>query len=137
MNPTFDFTGKVAFVTGAGSGIGRATAIAFAAAGASVAIVDIAETGLAETATLISAAGGKSVSLRADVTKSAEIKAALDQTIAAGKTVRASLKVPIAVFLLYWTAYVTPDGQVNFRDDPYGWDRVLVQRIAAGASGSA
>ncbi len=83
MNPTFDFTGKVAFVTGAGSGIGRATAIAFAAAGASVAIVDIAETGLAETATLISAAGGKSVSLRADVTKSAEIKAALDQTIAA------------------------------------------------------
>jgi len=61
----------------------------------------------------------------------------IDQTIAAGKTVRASLKVPIAVFLLYWTAYVTPDGQVNFRDDPYGWDRVLVQRIAAGASGSA
>jgi len=61
----------------------------------------------------------------------------IDATIAAGKTVRASLKVPIAVFLLYWTAYVTPDGQVNFRDDPYGWDRVLVQRIAAGASGSA
>lgn len=83
MNPTFDFNGKVAFVTGAGSGIGRATAIAFAAAGASVAIVDIAETGLAETATLIAAADGKSISLRADVTKSAEIKAALDQTIAA------------------------------------------------------
>ena len=61
----------------------------------------------------------------------------IDETIAAGKTVRASLKQPIAVFLLYWTAYVTPDGQVNFRDDPYGWDRRLVQRIAAGASSPA
>ncbi|WP_426043420.1 L,D-transpeptidase family protein [Caulobacter sp. DWR3-1-2] len=61
----------------------------------------------------------------------------VDATIAAGKTVRAPLAQPIAVFLLYWTAYVTPDGQVNFRDDPYGWDRVLVQRIAASGTGSA
>ncbi|PXA87745.1 murein L,D-transpeptidase [Caulobacter sp. D4A] len=56
---------------------------------------------------------------------------AVDTTIASGKTVRAQLAQPMAVFLLYWTAYVTPDGQVNFRDDPYGWDRALVQRIAA------
>ena len=62
---------------------------------------------------------------------------AVDATIAAGKTVRASLSQPIAVFLLYWTAYVTPDGQVNFRDDPYGWDKLLVQRIAAANPGSA
>jgi murein L,D-transpeptidase YcbB/YkuD len=61
----------------------------------------------------------------------------VDATIAAGKTVRAQLAQPIAVFLLYWTAYMTPDGQMNFRDDPYGWDRVLVQRIAAAAPGSA
>jgi murein L,D-transpeptidase YcbB/YkuD len=61
----------------------------------------------------------------------------VDATIAAGKTVRAQLAQPIAVFLLYWTAYMTPDGQMNFRDDPYGWDSVLVQRIAAGALGSA
>jgi murein L,D-transpeptidase YcbB/YkuD len=61
----------------------------------------------------------------------------VDATIAAGKTVRAQLAQPIAVFLLYWTAYMTPDGQMNFRDDPYGWDKVLVQRIAAGAPGSA
>lgn len=81
--PVFNFSGKVAFVTGAGSGIGRATALAFAAAGASVAIVDIADQGLAETAAQIAALGGKALSLRADVTKSAEIKAALDQTIAA------------------------------------------------------
>jgi murein L,D-transpeptidase YcbB/YkuD len=61
----------------------------------------------------------------------------VDATIAAGKTVRAQLAQPIAVFLLYWTAYMTPDGQMNFRDDPYGWDSVLVQRIAAVAPGSA
>ncbi|MBC2834520.1 glucose 1-dehydrogenase [Paragemmobacter straminiformis] len=79
--PTFDYSGKVAFVTGAGSGIGRATALAFAEAGASVTIVDISEQGLAETAALIAAAGGKSLSVRADVTKSAEIKAALEKTI--------------------------------------------------------
>jgi len=61
----------------------------------------------------------------------------VDATIAAGKTVRAPLAQPMAVFLLYWTAYVTPDGQVNFRDDPYGWDKVLVQRIAAASAGAA
>ncbi len=62
---------------------------------------------------------------------------AIDEAIASGKTVRAQAPQPIAVFLLYWTAYVTPDGQVNFRDDPYGWDRELVQRIAASPRGSA
>ena len=81
--PTFDFTGKVAFVTGAASGIGRATALAFALAGAAVAIVDIAEAGLAETATQITALGAKLLAVRCDVTKSADIKSALDQTIAA------------------------------------------------------
>lgn len=55
----------------------------------------------------------------------------IDATLASGDTVRAKLPQQIAVFLLYWTAYVTPDGQVNFRQDPYGWDRELVQRIAA------
>jgi NAD(P)-dependent dehydrogenase (short-subunit alcohol dehydrogenase family) len=48
--PTIDFTGKVAFVTGAGSGIGRASAIAFAKAGASVTVVDVNENGLQQTA---------------------------------------------------------------------------------------
>lgn len=61
----------------------------------------------------------------------------IDATLASGDTVRAKLPQQIAVFLLYWTAYVTPDGQVNFRDDPYGWDRELVQRIAALGRGSA
>lgn len=56
---------------------------------------------------------------------------AIDAVVAGGKTTRAPVARPVAVFLLYWTAYVTPDGQVNFRQDPYGWDTLLMQRIAA------
>lgn len=62
---------------------------------------------------------------------------AIDEAIAGGDTVRASLPQSMAVFLLYWTAYAGPDGQTNFRGDPYGWDQALMQRIAAGAHGGA
>jgi murein L,D-transpeptidase YcbB/YkuD len=44
--------------------------------------------------------------------------------------VRVPLSRPVSVFLLYWTAYQGPDGQMNFRADPYGWDRELLQRLA-------
>jgi murein L,D-transpeptidase YcbB/YkuD len=60
---------------------------------------------------------------------------AIDAIVAKGDdTQRATLPKPIAVFLLYWTAYATPDGQTDFRDDPYGWDQALMQRIAAGGA---
>jgi murein L,D-transpeptidase YcbB/YkuD len=63
---------------------------------------------------------------------------AIDQAIAAGTTtVRAAIPKPIAVFLLYWTAFVGADGAANFRADPYGWDNVLMQRIAAGGTSGA
>lgn len=52
------FDGKVAFVTAATSGIGRATALAFAREGASVAVADVAADGNRETARLIERAGG-------------------------------------------------------------------------------
>ena len=55
--------------------------------------------------------------------------AAIDAAIAAGKTVRAPLPTPVSVFLLYWTAYMGPDGMMNFRDDPYGWDEELMTRL--------
>ena len=80
--PTISFTGKVAFVTGAGSGIGRATALAFARAGAAVTVADISPKGLQETVAQIEAFGGQVLSVLCDVTKSADIKAALDQTVA-------------------------------------------------------
>ena len=77
------FEGKVAFVTGAASGIGRATALAFAQEGATVAVVDLDEHGANAVARDIQDAGGTALALRCDVSKSAEVRAALDRTIEA------------------------------------------------------
>jgi NAD(P)-dependent dehydrogenase (short-subunit alcohol dehydrogenase family) len=75
------YAGKVTFVTGAASGIGRATALAFAQAGASVVIADVADEENAQTASLIEASGCRALALRCDVTRSEDVKAALDQAI--------------------------------------------------------
>ena len=77
------FTGKVAFVTGAGSGIGRATALAFAAEGASVAVAGIPDGDVRETARLIEQDGGRALALVCDVTREADVQAALAQTVQA------------------------------------------------------
>ncbi|MCX4856269.1 SDR family oxidoreductase [Streptomyces canus] len=77
------FTGKVAFVTGAGSGIGRATAVAFARAGARVALADLSPDGLRETARLVEEAGGRALSLTCDVTSEDDVKSALGDTVQA------------------------------------------------------
>ncbi|MGP7795907.1 L,D-transpeptidase family protein [Sphingomonas sp. CLY1604] len=55
------------------------------------------------------------------------IAAAVDK----GDTVRARLPQPVSVFLLYWTAFASGNGQMNFRDDPYGWDATLAAKIEA------
>lgn len=56
---------------------------------------------------------------------------AIDATVAKGKTVRAKMADPVAVYLLYWTAFANANGQVGFRDDPYGWDGTLASKIEA------
>jgi NAD(P)-dependent dehydrogenase (short-subunit alcohol dehydrogenase family) len=81
MNTSEDFNGKVVFVTGAANGIGRATALAFARAGASVVIADIEDTGSEVTAGLIRDAGGKALVVNCDVTVETRIKAALEQAL--------------------------------------------------------
>uniref|UniRef100_UPI0035C950E3 L,D-transpeptidase family protein n=1 Tax=uncultured Sphingomonas sp. TaxID=158754 RepID=UPI0035C950E3 len=61
----------------------------------------------------------------------------IDATVTAGKTVRAQLAQPVAVYLLYWTAFANAGGQVSFRDDPYHWDGTLADKIAARSARQA
>jgi NAD(P)-dependent dehydrogenase (short-subunit alcohol dehydrogenase family) len=77
------FAGKVAFVTGAANGIGRAAALAFASAGASVVVADVSVDGNQETARLVERLGGLARAVRCDVTRGEDVKAALDQTVEA------------------------------------------------------
>ena len=72
--------GKVAFITGAGSGIGRATAKVLAHGGADIAICDINLAGAEATAQEIVSAGRRALALRVDVTNLAEVEAAADKT---------------------------------------------------------
>jgi NAD(P)-dependent dehydrogenase (short-subunit alcohol dehydrogenase family) len=82
-NMNGSFKGKVAFVTGAANGIGRAAALAFAREGASVVIADVSEQGNRETARLIEEAGGRALAVKCDVSRVEDIKAALDKTVEA------------------------------------------------------
>lgn len=75
------FIGKVAFVTGAGTGIGRATALAFAHEGANVVLSGHHEENIQETATLIEKKGGHTLVVKCDVRRSEDVQAALNQAI--------------------------------------------------------
>jgi NAD(P)-dependent dehydrogenase (short-subunit alcohol dehydrogenase family) len=75
------FDSKVAFVTGATSGIGRATALAFGRDGASVVVADVATDGNQQTARMIEQAGGQSLAVSCDVTRADDIKAALHTAV--------------------------------------------------------
>jgi NAD(P)-dependent dehydrogenase (short-subunit alcohol dehydrogenase family) len=77
------FAGKVAFVTGAANGIGRAAALAFARNGANVVVADVSERGNQETARMIEELGGRALAVRCDVTRGEDVKAALDNALEA------------------------------------------------------
>jgi NAD(P)-dependent dehydrogenase (short-subunit alcohol dehydrogenase family) len=76
------FAGKVALVTGGGSGIGRATALAFAQEGAQVVVADIAVNGGQETVSEISESGGIAKFVKADLLRHDDIKAMVAATVA-------------------------------------------------------
>jgi NAD(P)-dependent dehydrogenase (short-subunit alcohol dehydrogenase family) len=77
------FDGKVALVTGAGSGIGRATALRFASCGAKVVVSDVNAGGGEETAALIRAGGGQALFVPCDVSNTQQVQALIHATVEA------------------------------------------------------
>ncbi len=77
------FADKVALVTGAGSGMGLATAQAFAREGAAVALVDINEPAVRTAAEQLAAAGHQAIAIGCDVTDEAQVKRMVEQTVSA------------------------------------------------------
>ncbi len=73
--------GKVALITGAGSGIGRASALAFAREGAKVAVADIVVEGGEETVRMVTEAGGEAFFIKADVSNAAEVEAMVNTVV--------------------------------------------------------
>ncbi len=80
--PSADLTDRVALVTGAACGIGRAVAVAFAQAGADVALLDVDVPGLAETARGVAATGARAETFVADVTSLYDVTRAVDGAVA-------------------------------------------------------
>jgi len=81
VSERFDITGKVAIVTGAASGIGRAIALDLAESGANVVIADQALDGAEEVMREIASAGGKAMAIKTDVTDREEVEQMVQQTI--------------------------------------------------------
>ncbi len=108
--------GKVTLVTGGGSGIGRATALAFAREGARVVVADVDPHGGEETCGLIKASGGEALFVKVDVSKSSEVAAMVARAVEAYGRLDCAFN----------NAGIMPKGFVPTADlDEETWDRMI------------
>lgn len=110
--------GKVAVVTGGGSGIGQATAVRFAAEGAAVGVLDVSPTAAELTVAMIDKEGGRALALAADVSNAAEVGRALDTLVAEFG----------GLHVLYNNAGVDSRGSVAVADEA-DWDRCFAVNV--------
>ena len=109
------FDGKVGFVTGAASGMGRTIALQLALHGAAVALVDCNPKGLEETATQITLAGGRALPVTTNVARAEQVKRAVERTVDAFGGLH------LAVNNAGVAGDAAPVGEV----DPADWDATL------------
>jgi NAD(P)-dependent dehydrogenase (short-subunit alcohol dehydrogenase family) len=106
MNISFE--NKVALVTGAGSGLGLATAKAFAESGASVVLADANEEAVCSTAEGLSAQGHKALAIRCDVADDAQVEAMIERTVAHFGGLMRPITMP-AFRMLLWRLPIPPE----------------------------
>ena len=114
-----DLTGKVALVTGAASGIGVASALAFAEAGATVAVCDRDRAGAEATAKLIGDAGAEACAVGVDVTDAAQVQAMVEEVV--GRFGRLDCA--------HNNAGITGPTALTADYDPEQWDLVLAVNL--------
>ena len=136
-----DFKGKVALVTGGGNGIGRATALGFAARGAKVVIVDRDAAGGEATAGVVRQQGGAATFVQADVTDSASVKAYVARAVEAYGRIdcfhnNAGIEGKIANIADYDEAMFDQVMAVNVRGVFLGLKYVLKQMLAQKSGGA-
>jgi NAD(P)-dependent dehydrogenase (short-subunit alcohol dehydrogenase family) len=115
MSNSLDFTGKVALVTGAASGMGLATAQAFAEAGAAVVLADFKEEAVKAAAQKLVAAGHKAIAVRCDVSDDGQVAAMVNRTVADFGRIDAAFNNAGVM------AHIAPTAD-SMRED---WDRVI------------
>jgi NAD(P)-dependent dehydrogenase (short-subunit alcohol dehydrogenase family) len=112
---TLDLDGKTAIVTGAASGIGRATAERFAAEGANVVVADVVVDGAEETADQIESDGGTAHVVEVDVTNSTQLEALVEETV----------EVYGSLDIAHNNAGIEGESVPTTEQSEEGWDRVI------------